>query len=122
MTTITHRRRLAVAIASAAAATALTVASAPAAEADGLYGAIAYSGNGSWGRAWDGPTTEAARAAAIRGCGYTDCKVLVAFTACGAVAINGNRQSGGYGANLSLAMKDALSHAGGGYVDTWACN
>jgi hypothetical protein len=126
MTTITHRRRLAVAIASAAAATAMATgmatALAPVAEADGSWGAIAYSSNGSWGRAWDYPTQAAAQSTAVKSCGYTDCKALTTFANCGAVALNGSRLQGGSGANLSAAMKDALSRAGGGYIDTWACN
>jgi hypothetical protein len=122
MTMITHRRRLAVAIASAAAATAMTVALAPAAEASDVWGAIAYSSNGSWGRAWDYPTKAAAQATAVKSCGYTDCSPLTTFTACGAVALNGSHLQGGSGDTLSAAMRDALSRAGGGYIDTWACN
>ena len=122
MTTINHRRRFAVAMASAASAIAMAVALAPAAQADGLYGAIAYSSNGSWGRAWDGPTAAAAQAAAVKGCGYTDCKVLTTFTGCGAVAYNGKQYQGGHGDTLSAAMKSAISQLGGGYIDTWACN
>lgn len=52
-TMITLRRRFAVAVAgvATAAATTVTLAPAPANAAD-VYGAIAYSGNGSWGRSW----------------------------------------------------------------------
>ncbi len=122
MTMITHRRRLAVAIASAAAATALTVAAAPLAEASDVWGSIAYSSNGSWGRATDYPTQAAAQSAAVKGCGYTDCSPLTTFTACGAVAYDGKTYQGGHGDTLSAAMKSALTQLGGGYIDTWGCN
>jgi hypothetical protein len=122
MTTISHRRRIAVAIAGAAAATAMAVGLAPAAGADGLYGAIAYSHNGSWGRAWDAPTQAAAQAAAVKGCAYNDCTVLTTFTGCGAVAFNGSKYQGGHGDTLSAAMASAKSQLGGGWIDTWACN
>ncbi|OSC41048.1 DUF4189 domain-containing protein [Mycobacterium decipiens] len=121
-TMITRRRRFAVAVASVATATAMTVALAPAADAADVYGAIAYSGNGSWGRSWDYPTRAAAEATAVKSCGYSDCKVLTSFTACGAVAADGKAYQGGVGPDLAAAMKDALTKLGGGYIDTWACN
>jgi hypothetical protein len=117
---ISRRRRLAVAVASVAAATAMTLA--PEASADDQHGAIAYSGNGSWGRAWDYPTKAAAEATAVKSCGYSDCKVVTSFTACGAVAANGTAFQGGVGPDLSSAMKDAIAKLGGGYIDTWACD
>ena len=67
----------------------MATALAPAAGAADNYGAIAYSGNGSWGRAWDYPTRPAAEATAVKSCAYSDCKVLTSFSACGAVAANG---------------------------------
>lgn len=121
MTMRPRRRRLSVTVASiATAAAALTVA--PAAGADDQYGAIAYSANSSWGRAWDYPTRPAAEATAVKSCAYNDCKVLTSFTDCGAVAANGKKFQGGVGTTLSAAMKDALTKLGGGYIDTWACN
>jgi hypothetical protein len=117
---ISRRRRLAVAVASVAAASAMTLA--PEAGADDQHGAIAYSGNGSWGRAWDYPTKAAAEATSIKSCGYSDCKVVTSFTACGAVAANGKAFQGGVGPDLSSAMKDAIAKLGGGYIDTWACD
>lgn len=118
-TMITLRRRFAVAVAgvATAAATTVTLAPAPANAAD-VYGAIAYSGNGSW----DYPTRAAAEATAVKSCGYSDCKVLTSFTACGAVAANDRAYQGGVGPTLAAAMKDALTKLGGGYIDTWACN
>lgn len=122
-TMITLRRRFAVAVAgvATAAATTVTLAPAPANAAD-VYGAIAYSGNGSWGRSWDYPTRAAAEATAVKSCGYSDCKVLTSFTACGAVAAKDRAYQGGVGPTLAAAMKDALTKLGGGYIDTWACN
>lgn len=123
MTTMTtRRRRLAVATARAAAAAAVTVALAPTAAAADSYGAIAYSANGSWGRSHAYPTKAAAEATAVKSCAYPDCKVLTTFTACGAVAAKDHEYKGGVGADLSAAMKDALSKLSGGYIDTWACN
>jgi hypothetical protein len=122
MTMIIYRRRLAVAIASVATATAMSVAVAPTAAAADEWGAIAYSSNGSWGRAWDYPSAAAAQATAVNNCGYSDCKALTTFTGCGAVALNGNSLQGGRGSTLAAAMADALTRDGGGYIDTWACN
>lgn len=68
------------------------------------------------------PTRAAAEATAVKSCGYSDCKVLTSFTACGAVAANDRAYQGGVGPTLAAAMKDALTKLGGGYIDTWACN
>ncbi|ORA14585.1 DUF4189 domain-containing protein [Mycobacterium asiaticum] len=121
-TKTTRRRRLASAVARVAAAAAVTVALAPTAQGADTYGAIAYSANGSWGRSHAYPTKAAAEATAVKSCGYSDCKVLTTFTACGAVAAKDREYQGGTGPDLSAAMKDALSKLSGGYVDTWACN
>jgi hypothetical protein len=122
MRMITRRRRFTVAVAGMSAAAAISVALAPAAGAADQYGAIAYSGNGSWGRAWDYPTRPAAEATSVKNCAYSDCKVLTSFTDCGAVATNGRAFQGGVGPTLAVAMKDALTKLGGGSIDTWACN
>ncbi|OBJ49805.1 DUF4189 domain-containing protein [Mycobacterium asiaticum] len=121
-TKTTRRRRLASAVARVAAAAAVTVALAPTAQGADTYGAIAYSANGSWGRSHAYPTKAAAEATAVKSCGYSDCKVLTTFTACGAVAAKDREYQGGTGPDLSAAMKDALSKLSGGYIDTWACN
>lgn len=122
MTMITHRRRFTVAVASAATGAAIAIALAPTASAADLYGSIAYSGNGSWGRSWDYPTRSAAEVTAVQGCGYSDCKVLTTFTGCGAVAYDGKTYQGGHGDTLSAAMNSALTQLGGGHIDTWVCN
>lgn len=76
-------------------------------------------------RGADRGTTQPGRlpeATAVKSCGYSDCKVLTSFTACGAVAANDRAYQGGVGPTLAAAMKDALTKLGGGYIDTWACN
>jgi hypothetical protein len=122
MRMITRRRRFTLAVAGMATTAAISVALAPAAGAADQHGAIAYSSNGSWGRAWDYPTRPAADATAVKNCAYTDCKVLTSFTDCGAVATNGRSFQGGVGPTLASAMRDALTKLGGGSIDTWACN
>jgi len=122
MTMSTYRRRFTVAVAAMATALATTVALGPPAGADGRWGAIAYTVTGWWGRSQDYPTSGAAQQAALNSCGYSDCQVLVTFDGCGAVAANGFVRSGGFGPNLSAAMRDALNKVGGGWIDNWACN
>src|ERR1700728_2338554 len=107
MTMSTYRRRVAVAVATMTTVVGTTVAQAPASSADGLSGAIAYAFSGAWGRAQDYPTAGAAQAAALNACGYSDCRVLVTFTGCGAVAANGFVRGGGFGDDLNAAMRDA---------------
>lgn len=116
------RRRPAIAVARVAAAVAaLAVALAPAAEAADSFGAIAYSPDGTWGRSHGYPTRAAAEATAVKSCG-AECKVLITFTECGAVAAKDREYKGGTGRDLNAAMKDAQSKLPGGYIDTWACN
>jgi len=120
--TMSTYRRFAVAAAAMTAAVATTVALGPAAGADGRYGAIAYTVTGWWGRSQNYPTTGSAQQAALNSCAYSDCRVLVTFTACGAVAANGVVRSGGFGNTLGAAMQDARNKVGGGWIDNWACN
>jgi hypothetical protein len=122
MTISSHRRRFAVAVAAMTTAIATTVALAPAAGAGSGWGAIAYTSTGFSGRSWDYPTAAAAQQAALNACGFSDCKVLVTFDACGAVAANGFVQAGGYGPNLNAAMQNALNAVGGGWIENWVCN
>lgn len=119
MTTTTHTNRLG---RLAVAAAALAVGLAPAAQAADSYGAIAYSADGTkWGRSHSYPTSAAAEATAIKSCA-ADCKVVITFTQCGAVAAKGTERQGGSGATLSAAMDDAKKKLSGGYIDTWSCN
>lgn len=122
-TMITLRRRFAVAVAgvATAAATTVTLAPAPANAAD-VYGAIAYSGNGSWGRSW---TTQPGRLPKPP----PSSRVATPTARCSPVSPPAapspptiGAYQGGVGPTLAAAMKDALTKLGGGYIDTWACN
>jgi len=115
----------AVVLTSAAAMTATLIALAPAANADGNYGAIAYSPSGQlFGRTKDAPSRAAAESAAMGACGKSDCKVLVSFSECGAVAENNaGDHAGGYGSTLLAAEQDAMRRLGtAGWIGTWLCN
>ena len=94
----------------------------PAAGADGRWGAIAYTSVRLVGAFAELPDRGGGAANRAQLCGYSDCQVLVTFTACGAVAANGFVRAGGYGNNLDAAMQDALNKVGGGWIDSWACN
>ncbi|WP_205874154.1 DUF4189 domain-containing protein [Mycobacterium camsae] len=114
-----------VALAGVAAVTTLLIAPAPTARADGQYGAIAYSPSGQlFGRTKDAPSRAAAESAAMSACGKSDCKVLVSFSECGAVAENNaGDHAGGYGSTLLAAERDAMTRLGtAGWIGTWLCN
>lgn len=122
MTFTKFSRRAAAAAAAVVAASTLSVIETAPAQAASYWGAIAYSPDGSWGRAWDYPTASEAGQAAVNECGYTDCKVLSQFPNCGAVAYDGHAYQGGTGPTLAAAQARALRLLGGGWIDTWACN
>jgi Domain of unknown function (DUF4189) len=118
-------RRVAVVLGSMAAVTAMSAALAPTAGADGQWGAIAISdAHKVYGRTLHASTKSAAMSGATSACGYSDCKVLVAFTACGAVAENAVKYAGGTGPTLTAAQLDAVKNLGGGSgtIDAWGCN
>lgn len=118
-------RAAVVALTNVAAVTATLIALAPAAQADGNYGAIAYSPSGQlFGRTKDAPSRAAAESAAMGACGKSDCKVLVSFSECGAVAENNaGDHAGGYGSTLLAAEQDAMKRLGtAGWIGTWLCN
>ncbi|MGA5462466.1 DUF4189 domain-containing protein [Mycobacterium sp. NPDC050041] len=112
-------------VAAVAAASFSTVTSAPA-NAALYYGAIAYSGNGASGTAYNYSSRSEAETLAELVCGYTDCDTLTSFTGCGAVARNSTQAYGGSGPTLAAAQRKALaslrSSSGPGYIDAWACN
>lgn len=131
--TSNFRRRAAFAVAGVAAAAAMSVTlvgPAGARESDintgGLpptyHGAIAVGPHGAVGKSWDYPTRTNAENAALKVCGVTGCKVLSSFTRCGAVAHDGTRYQGGFGATQALAEDDAMTRLGGGRIVIWACN
>jgi hypothetical protein len=118
-------RAAVIVLTSTAAVTAALLALPPTARADGQYGAIAYSASGQlFGRTKDAPSRAAAESAAMGACGKSDCKVLVSFSECGAVAENNaGDHAGGYGATLLAAEQDAMKRLGtAGWIGTWLCN
>ncbi len=119
------QRRATVAVGSMAAITAMSAVLAPAAGADGYVGGIAISdAHKVYGRALYASTKSAAVAGAISACGQSDCKVLVTFTDCGAVAENATAYAGRSGPTLTAAEVDAVNNLGGGSgtIDAWGCN
>lgn len=118
-------RAAVIALTSTAAVTATLLALPTTARADGQYGAIAYSASGQlFGRTKDAPSRAAAESAAMGACGKSDCKVLVSFSECGAVAENNaGDHAGGYGSTLLAAEQDAMKRLGtAGWIGTWLCN
>ncbi|WP_151834816.1 DUF4189 domain-containing protein [Mycobacterium avium] len=86
------------------------------------YGAIAYAPGGAWGSSWRLPTQAAANQAAVERCGDIDCKVIINFNLCGAVAYDGATYQGGRGYTRQMAEDDALNRLGGGKIVNWVCN
>jgi hypothetical protein len=79
---------------------------APPAEAQ--LGAIAYDGRtGRWGMSLNKPTPEAARAAALRDCGASGCRVVIRLRPriCAAVASSGKPK--GFGASARPSLEEA---------------
>ncbi|GFG92136.1 DUF4189 domain-containing protein [Mycobacterium bourgelatii] len=99
---------------------------APVASADEDYwGAITYSpSSDQFGRVKHLSSKAAAESAAQAACAQKDCKTLVIFRQCGAVAENSAGDlAGGYGATLAAAQADALKTLGtSGSIATWFCN
>lgn len=130
------RRRIALAVASmaAAAAMAFTLIHPAAGAHTGrdstanwvpfptYYGAIAVSHDGAIGKAWRHLDKAQARQSALSLCGVDTCKVVSVFTQCGAVAHDGSRFHGGVGHSRPVAEHNAMTRLGGGQVVTWACN
>ncbi|OBF83603.1 hypothetical protein A5791_03170 [Mycobacterium sp. 852002-51163_SCH5372311] len=119
------RRHAAVVVSSLAVVTAMSATLAPTARADDQHGAIAVSpAHRVYGRALHASTKSAADAGAMSACGYSDCKVLVDFTNCGAVAENATMYMGGYGNTLTEAELAAVRNLGGGSgtIVAWGCN
>ncbi|OBK21304.1 DUF4189 domain-containing protein [Mycobacterium asiaticum] len=119
------QRRAAVAVANIVLVGSTTIMLAPAVHADTYWGAIAHSRDGKvYGRTKNAPSKAAAESAAMGACGYSDCKLLVTFKECGAIAQNNNPDyAGGYGPTLAAAQADALKTLGTpGWIGTWYCN
>lgn len=86
------------------------------------YGAIAYSPNGAWGRSQGYPVKTQAEQVALAQCGEKDCRVVISFNLCGAVASDGSNYQGGTGYTRAMAEADALTRLGGGRVVNSVCN
>jgi hypothetical protein len=86
------------------------------------YGAMAYAPSGAWGRTRGYGTWERAVQVALDQCGVEDCKIIVRFQRCGAVAYDGTTYLGGTGGTRSMAEEDAINRLGGGRIVNWACN
>jgi hypothetical protein len=85
------------------------------------YGAIAYSPTGVWGRAGGYPFQSQANQVALERCGQQDCRVIIGFNKCGAVAYDGVTYIGGRGDTLAMAEADALNRLDGGKIVNWLC-
>ncbi|ORW90382.1 hypothetical protein AWC27_10965 [Mycobacterium szulgai] len=85
------------------------------------YGAIAYAPSGAWGRSRGYESQSLADQAALENCADKDCKVIVRFNLCGAVAYDGSTYQGGSGYSRSMAEADALNRLPGGKIVNWMC-
>ncbi|QLL06776.1 DUF4189 domain-containing protein [Mycobacterium vicinigordonae] len=86
------------------------------------YGAIAYSADGSSGKARRHVSKLGAEQLALSRCGAPSCIVVSTFTKCGAVAHDGTTYHGGIGLTRTAAELHAVSRLAGGWPVDWACN
>ncbi|RUP06047.1 MAG: DUF4189 domain-containing protein [Mycobacterium sp.] len=86
------------------------------------YGAIAYAPSGAWGRSQGYSVKAKAEQVALQNCGQKDCRVIISFNLCGAVASDGSNYQGGTGYTRAAAEADALDRLGGGQIVNWVCN
>ncbi|BDB44972.1 MULTISPECIES: DUF4189 domain-containing protein [Mycobacterium] len=86
------------------------------------YGAIAYSPDGSSGKARRHVSKLGAEQLALSRCGSPSCIVVSTFTKCGAVAHDGTTYHGGIGLTRTAAEIHAVNRLGGGWPVDWACN
>lgn len=87
------------------------------------YGAIAYSPTtGAWGTSRGYQVKSQAEQVALAQCGEQDCRVIISFNLCGAVASDGANYQGGTGLSRQAAEQDALNRLGGGKVVNSVCN
>lgn len=88
------------------------------------YGALALSTSERYvGRALDYDSYAEASQAALRACGYADCKVVTRFAnGCGAIAESPSYWGFGNGSSLYSAQSEALYYSGSGAeIIYWAC-
>jgi hypothetical protein len=106
----------------AALAVGLAVGSAPVARADDdLWGGIATGPNGAWQFWWGKNQTSANYFGQWARCGV-DCKKVLVFKECGALAFNGGAFSPAEGSTLQEAEGEALADLPGGWIITSRCN
>ncbi len=86
------------------------------------YGAIAYAPSGAWGAAQGYPVKLQAEQVALDKCGDKDCRVVISFNLCGAVASDGSTYQGGTGFTRTAAEAAALNRLGGGKIVRSVCN
>ncbi|MDP7725182.1 DUF4189 domain-containing protein [Mycobacterium sp. TY814] len=87
------------------------------------YGAIAYSpSSGAWGTSRGYQVKSQAEQVALAQCGVNDCRVIISFNLCGAVAFDGANYQGGTGLSRQAAEQDAMNRLGGGKVVNSVCN
>ena len=55
-------------------------------------------------------------------CGVKDCRVIISFNLCGAVASDGSAYVGGTGYSRRMAEENALDRLEGGKIVSWVCN
>jgi hypothetical protein len=109
-------------------AVAVPLAAAPPASAGGdTYVAISYSPEtDKWGTGWNFNTLDAARTRSLSECqnaGGNHC-IFVAWAknGCAALAVDGDRYYGWYGANPIDAQDQALVKNGGGTIEVTQCS
>lgn len=87
------------------------------------YGAIAYSpSTGAWGTSRGHQVKAQGERVALDQCGENDCRVLVSFNLCGAVAFDGSNYQGGAGLSRQAAEQSALNRLAGGRIVRSVCN
>jgi hypothetical protein len=116
------RKRAALSAAAAALAAGLTVGLAPSAQAAEQWGGIATGPGGAWQLYWG----KASRGEALyfgnwARCG-AQCKRVLVFSQCGALASNGGAFSPAEGATIQEAEGEALTDLPGGWIVASRCN
>lgn len=87
------------------------------------YGAIAYSpSTAAWGTSRGYQVKSHAERVALEQCGVNDCRVIISFNLCGAVASDGSNYQGGTGLSRQAAEQAALNRLGGGRIVNSVCN
>lgn len=117
-------RRIATAFAvGSAVITAQNVVAAPSTHAKTTFGAIATSQSAhKWGRSFGRLTEQDAQNQALTACGVNDCKVLVTFTACAALAQTSTDYYAATAASVPEAKAAALKGLPGSTIAETVCS